>query len=267
MSFCVVPASLDDVVAVLFGQCLVHAEQPHRGGVDRHRRVHRLERELVEEHPHLAEVGHRHADLADLAPGEDVVGVVAGLRGEVEGDREAGLALRQVVAVQLVRRPRRGVTRVRAHHPRSVGHGTILPHPRDRPNGRARCYFGVVVEADAVLPAEAVGGHHAAQQQCGCEVRVAELLMERVEDREAGVEADEVEQLERAHREVAAALHRGVDVVATGDAGVVELHRVVEVGEQERVHDEAGLVFDVDAGLAARLDERPRPRSSSRPTW
>ena len=128
---------LGHVVAVLFRQRLVHAEQPHRGGVDRHRGVHRLERELVEEHPHLPEVGHRHADLADLAAGEDVIGVVAGLRGEVEGDGEAGLALRQVVAVELVRRPRRGMTGIRAHHPRSVGHGTILPYPRAGPRGRS----------------------------------------------------------------------------------------------------------------------------------
>ena len=69
-----------------------------------------FERELVEEHAHLAEVRHRNADLADLAARERVVGVVAGLRGEVERDREAGLALRQVVAVELVRRARRGMT-------------------------------------------------------------------------------------------------------------------------------------------------------------
>ena len=37
-----------------------------------------------------------HADLADLAARELVVGVVAGLRRQVEGDRQAGLALGQV---------------------------------------------------------------------------------------------------------------------------------------------------------------------------
>ena len=52
---------------------------------------------LVEEHPHLPEVRHRDADLADLAAGEDVIGVVAGLRGEVEGDGEAGLALARLL--------------------------------------------------------------------------------------------------------------------------------------------------------------------------
>ena len=52
----------------------------------------------------------------------DVVGVVAGLGGEVERDRQPGLPLGQVGAVQLVRRPGRGVPRVRPNEPRSVGH-------------------------------------------------------------------------------------------------------------------------------------------------
>ena len=47
---------------------------------------------------HVALVGDRDADLADLAAGEDVVGVIAGLGRQVEGDREAGLALGQVAA-------------------------------------------------------------------------------------------------------------------------------------------------------------------------
>ena len=45
---------------------------------------------------HVALVRDRHADLADLAAGQLVVGVVAGLGGQVEGDRQAGLALGQV---------------------------------------------------------------------------------------------------------------------------------------------------------------------------
>jgi hypothetical protein len=52
---------------------------------------------------HVAEVRDRHADLADLAGGElGCVGVVAGLGRQVEGDRQAGLALGEVGAVELV---------------------------------------------------------------------------------------------------------------------------------------------------------------------
>ena len=95
---------LDDVVlrralerrrveAVLLGDDDVERQQPRRRRVDRHRRVHLVERDAVEQRVHVALVGDRDADLADLAAGELVVGVVAGLGGQVEGDRQPGLAL------------------------------------------------------------------------------------------------------------------------------------------------------------------------------
>src|ERR1700691_5808408 len=63
----------------------------------------------------------RYADLADLAPRELVVGVVSGLGGQVEGDGEPRLPLREVAAVELVRGLRRRVPGVGAHHPGPVG--------------------------------------------------------------------------------------------------------------------------------------------------
>ena len=99
MSFCVVPDELRVGDALLVGEREVHAEQPHRGRVDRHRRVHLVERDAAEQRAHVADVRNRHADLADLAARGRVVGVVAGLGRQVERDREAGLALREVGAV------------------------------------------------------------------------------------------------------------------------------------------------------------------------
>jgi len=104
---------LDDVVLsgplqraardpVLLGDRHVERQQPRRRGVDRHRRVHLVERDAVEQGVHVALVGDRHADLADLAPRQLVVGVVAGLGGQVERHREPRLALGQVAAVELV---------------------------------------------------------------------------------------------------------------------------------------------------------------------
>ena len=116
----------------------------------------------------------------------------------------------------------------------------------------------VVVETLTGLAAEALGAHHARQQRCRRVVGVAELGVQRLEDRQARVETDQVEQRERPHREVAAALHRGVDVVARRDARVEHPHRVVEVREEQRVDDEAGLVADLHGLLAARLRERDR---------
>src|SRR4051812_35570753 len=73
-----------------------------------------------------------------------------------------------------------------------------------------RLLLVVVVEAAARLAAQQLGGNHAPQQRDGCVVGVAELVIQRVEDGQAGVEADQVEQGERPHREPAAALHGGV---------------------------------------------------------
>ncbi len=131
---------LDDVVlgralqlravdAVLLGDGDVEAEQPGRGRVDRHRGVHLVERDAVEQLVHVALVGDRDADLADLAAGEDVVGVIAGLGRQVEGDREPRLALGQVPAVELVGAAGVGVAGVGAHHPRPVGLGkSVVAH-------------------------------------------------------------------------------------------------------------------------------------------
>ena len=112
----------------------VERQQPRGGRVDRHRRVHPVERDAVEQRVHVALVADGHADLADLAARQLVAGVVAGLGREVEGDRQPGLPLVQVRAVERVRRGRGRMARVRAHHPRLVGlgqavtHASILPH-------------------------------------------------------------------------------------------------------------------------------------------
>ena len=133
MSFWTVPWSLVDVGALLLGGGDVEGEEPGGGGVDRHRGVHRLERDAVEERAHVAEVGDGDADLADLAAGEGVVAVVAGLGGQVEGDREAGLAAGEVRAVERVRGGGGGMAGVGAEEPGLVagGFGHSGPPARD----------------------------------------------------------------------------------------------------------------------------------------
>ena len=133
MSFCVVPRRAAGY-ALLRGVGDVQRQQPRRGGVDRHRRVHLPRRDAVEQRAHVAEVADGDADLAHLAPRHRRVGVVAGLRRQVEGDRQAGLALGEVRAVQLVRRRGGRVPRVGAHHPRPVGRvRSVLPGSPVRP--------------------------------------------------------------------------------------------------------------------------------------
>ena len=120
MSFCVVPVQFFARHALLVGERDVEREQPGGGRVDGHRRVHLDERDAVEQRAHVAEMGDRHADLADFAFGERVVAVVAGLCRQVEGDGEAGLALAQVLAIERVRRCGGRVPRIGAEDPRLV---------------------------------------------------------------------------------------------------------------------------------------------------
>ena len=119
---------LDDVVlgralklrarrALLVGDRDIEGHQPGRGGVDGHRRVHRRERNVLEQGPHVADVGDRDADLADLAARQDVIAVEAGLGRQVEGDRQPRLSLGEVLAVELVRFPRGRMAGVGAEDP------------------------------------------------------------------------------------------------------------------------------------------------------
>ena len=119
---------LDDVVlrrplehgridALLLRAHDVERQQPRGRRVDRHRRVHAVERDAVQQRVHVALVRDGDADLADLAARELVVGVVAGLRRQVERDREPGLPLGEVAAVERVGLRGGRVARVRPHHP------------------------------------------------------------------------------------------------------------------------------------------------------
>src|SRR5690606_19621764 len=106
----------------------------------------------------------------------------------------------------------------------------------------------VAVEAAPGLAPEAPGGDQRALQRVRPE---AGLLVERAVDALAGgevhVDADQVEELERAHAEAGAA-YGGVDGRDRHAVGV-EPYRLEVEGPREAVHHEAGRVLD-DDGLA-----------------
>ena len=97
-SFWIVPVSCARRHALLLGDQLVEQQQHGGRGVDRHRRRDLVERDAVEQHPHVVDRVDRDADLADLAVGERVVGVVAHLGRQVEGHRQPGLPGREQLA-------------------------------------------------------------------------------------------------------------------------------------------------------------------------
>ena len=84
----------------------------------------------VKQRAHVAEMADRHADLADLALGQHVVGVVAGLGRQIEGDRQAGLPLGEILAVKRVGIRGRGMAGIGAEDPGLVAFRLLLAHFR-----------------------------------------------------------------------------------------------------------------------------------------
>jgi len=112
--------------ALLLGHGDVHGEQDGGGRVDGHAGGDLVERDAGEELLHIVNGGDGDADLADLARRHDVIAVITDLGGQVEGDREAGLALVEQEAVALVGFLGGGVAGVLAHGPEAPAvHGGL----------------------------------------------------------------------------------------------------------------------------------------------
>ncbi len=118
MSFWIVPAQLRPVDALLLADRDVEREEDRGGAVDGEAGADLVERDAVEEDLGVGERVERDADPPDLLLDVGVVGVVPALRRQVERDREPGAALREEVAVALVRLLGRAEARVLADRPR-----------------------------------------------------------------------------------------------------------------------------------------------------
>jgi len=77
-------------------------DRDHRA-VHRHGNRHLIERDAVEQDLHVLDRINRHARLADIADNARVIGIIAAVGGEVEGDREALLAGGEIAAIEGVR--------------------------------------------------------------------------------------------------------------------------------------------------------------------
>ncbi|GBF27925.1 hypothetical protein MnTg02_02985 [bacterium MnTg02] len=122
---------LDDVVldrpcqrlavhALLIGNGDIERQKPRRRGVDGHRRIHLLKRDAFEKRPHVPEVRDRNTDLANFAARQRMVGIITGLRRQIEGDRKTGLTLFEIAPVKRVRGFRRRMARIGANEPGAV---------------------------------------------------------------------------------------------------------------------------------------------------
>ena len=103
---------------LLLGGDDVEREHRQHRAVHRHRHAHLVERDAVEELPHVVDGVDRHPGHADVPGDPRVVGVVAAVGGEVERDRQALLPGGEVAAVERVRLLGGGEPGVLADRPR-----------------------------------------------------------------------------------------------------------------------------------------------------
>ena len=104
----------------------VQRQQNRCGRVDGHRGGDLLQVDAVEQAHHVVDGVDRHADLANLAHGERVVGVEPDLRRQIEGNAQAGGSLAQQIFVAPVRFVGIAHARVLPHGPQTAAiHGRL----------------------------------------------------------------------------------------------------------------------------------------------
>ena len=110
--------------------------------------------------------------------------------------------------------------------------------------------LGVIEEALAGLAAQLAGADHLADEQGAAVLGIAGLLVQRVHDGLAHIQADQVAQSQRAHGVVGAQLHGRVDALCAGHAGVQQVGGLVDHGDEDLIHHEAGGLVDLHGLLA-----------------
>ena len=103
-----VPASCLRLHALFLGRHDVEREHRQHRAVHGHRHRHLVERDAGEQRAHVVDRIDRDAGHADIAGDARMIGVVAAMGGEIEGDREALLPGREIAPVEGVGIFRRG---------------------------------------------------------------------------------------------------------------------------------------------------------------
>ena len=111
MSFWIVPESFCGRHALFLGRDDVEREDRQHRAVHGHRHAHLVERDAGEQRAHVVDGIDGDARHAHIARDARMVGIVAAMGGEIEGDREALLPGREVAAVEGVRILGRGEAR------------------------------------------------------------------------------------------------------------------------------------------------------------
>ncbi|CAD5252737.1 conserved hypothetical protein [Bosea sp. 62] len=120
---------------------------------------------------------------------------------------------------------------------------------------RNRLFAAIIVKAALGLAAEPAGLDVLHQQRAWPVLRIGETVMQHLHHRQAGVEADEVGKLERAHRMIRAEPHRRVDRLDRADALIERVDGLVDHRQQDAVDDEGREILGDRRRLVQRRDE------------
>ena len=113
----------------------------------------------------------------------------------------------------------------------------------------------IIIEADTGLDAESLAADHLAEQRACRILVVTRILEDDIHDRKADVQTDEIAEFQRAHRVVAAELHSIVDAFDVSYAGVKDVDRLIDHGDEDPVDYESCCLVDLNRGLAEILGE------------
>ena len=120
------PGQLLRLDTLLFGRHNIECHDREDGAVHGHGHAHRVEGNAVEQRPHVEDRVDRDPGHADVARDPRVIAVVAAMRREVERDREALLAGREIAAIEGVGILGRGEAGILPDRPRLIDvHGRI----------------------------------------------------------------------------------------------------------------------------------------------
>ena len=115
-----------EVCSLLPGHGDIQGQKNRRRGIDGHGSGYSRQRNLFKKRLHVLERADGHAHFAHFAPRPGMVGIKTHLRGQIEGDGQARLALRQEVAVARVRLASRAEAGILPHGPELAAiHGGI----------------------------------------------------------------------------------------------------------------------------------------------
>ena len=93
---------LANVGALAAGHRDIERQQNRRGRIDGHRSGNLGQVDAIEQALHVFDRIDGHADFADFADGQRMIGIQADLGGQIEGNRKARGAIRQQIFVALV---------------------------------------------------------------------------------------------------------------------------------------------------------------------